>query len=727
MLTFIKKRNSSTVPSKSGHKTVESPRPFKQSSEIWKSRLSWRIMASVFLTILTIQVSVLALTVQNEQNANLLHLRETARQILTPILSGNILNPLSPPISIDHANRVIGTSIIDGIVVYSRKFDIISLYGDPITLRPKSFDDTITSYYSADGTFYETVLRPSELNITNTTAFQPYYIALRLNSESIKTTTQNYVYHSILVMFLLSAFVTTVLMVALSRWLLEPILFMRQNLLEASRNPENPDIGPSPFSDRDEIGSAIKVAQTLILQNSENIRQIKLAAQDQIHKLAYYDSLTGLPNRILFVQKLSEMTKMVDDSIPRRSAVLTIDLDHFKDINDTMGHSIGDTILRSVGKRLRSALPDSAVVARTGEDEFAVTMPLYEGGFTSRDVAEKVQNVIRSEPFRVFNQSFQIRVSIGFATYPDNGTDPDQVLKNADIALNRAKEDGRDNIREYLQDFDRVVQQRFQLLNDLREALERDELMLYYQPQLDLSTQKVIGAEALLRWWKEDQSKEGGAFISPGIFVPIAEHSGLIVPMGEWVMREACKTARGWMDKGIKNVRVAVNVSGAQFQQSDLVAYTRKILAETGLPPHNLELEVTESAFMHDVQRTIEILNDLHKLGVELAIDDFGTGYSSLSYLRQFPIDRLKIDQSFIKNALENPDDATIARTIVALGHSLGLKVIAEGVETKEHEDFLLRENCDEVQGYRYSRPVPNETFLEFVASYSGQISSFGA
>jgi EAL domain-containing protein (putative c-di-GMP-specific phosphodiesterase class I) len=269
------------------------------------------------------------------------------------------------------------------------------------------------------------------------------------------------------------------------------------------------------------------------------------------------------------------------------------------------------------------------------------------------------------------------------------------------------------------------VQQRFQLLNDLREALDKNELMLYYQPQLDLKTQRVIGAEALLRWFRPDNSKEGGSFISPAVFVPIAEQSGLVIPMGEWVMREACKTARGWLDQGI-NMRVAVNVSGAQFQQSDLVATTKAILAETGLPAQNLELEVTESAFMHDVQKTIGVLNDLHRLGVELAIDDFGTGYSSLSYLRQFPIDRLKIDQSFIKNALENPDDAAIARTIIALGHSLSLRIIAEGVETSDHERFLLTHDCDEVQGYRYSRPVPNDKMLAFVRGYNGDLKSFG-
>lgn len=319
---------------------------------------------------------------------------------------------------------------------------------------------------------------------------------------------------------------------------------------------------------------------------------------------------------------------------------------------------------------------------------------------------------------------FQVRASIGVATFPDDGIDPDQVLKNADIALNRAKEEGRDLIKEYSEDFDRVVQQRFQMLRDLREAMERDQLDLFYQPQLDLKTGHVIGAEALIRWWKPNNSKEGGAYISPAEFIPIAEQSGLIVPIGEWVTLRACRAAAQWAKDG-HNIRIAVNVSGAQFYQSDIVAYVSKVLAETGLNPHMLELEVTESVFMEDIQHTIKILQDLHNLGVELAIDDFGTGYSSLSYLRQFPIDRLKIDQSFIRNALNNPDDAAIARTIVALGHSLNLKVIAEGVETRDHEKFLMDHGCDEVQGFRYSKPIPNDKFTAFITTYNGDITQF--
>ena len=327
---------------------------------------------------------------------------------------------------------------------------------------------------------------------------------------------------------------------------------------------------------------------------------------------------------------------------------------------------------------------------------------------------------------RFFNETFQIRASVGVATYPDDSVDPDQVLKNADIALNRAKEEGRDTVKEYSEDFDKAVQMRFQLLRDLRDALENDELLLYYQPQFDLETGAVIGAEALLRWFRKDNSKDGGQFISPAEFVPIAEQSGLIVPIGEWVLRQACETAVAWHKAG-HNIRIAVNVSGAQFYQSDLVAYVQKTLKETGLDPRSLELEVTESVFMDDVNQTVETLKQLHGLGLELAIDDFGTGYSSLSYLRQFPIDRLKIDQSFIRNALNDQDDASIAKTIIGLGRSLNLKVIAEGVETKDHEDFLRTEGCDEVQGYRYSRPIPDEEVRKFLSGYKGDLSVFNA
>ncbi|MEM6811262.1 MAG: EAL domain-containing protein [Pseudomonadota bacterium] len=686
------------------------------SGKIWKSKLSWRIAFVVFLTILAVQLSVLYLTMQQEEFRYLDDIKETARSAVASTLE-TPRGILTSPITRDKANRLISTTLVDGLSVYTADLLFLENYGAPVSLPVTGQGSLARTFLSADGSYYEVVFRPEDLR-------KPYIIAARLNSSEVEGQVADYVRQSLLIMFLLSALVTTVLMIALGRWLLEPILFMRHNLLAAQRNPDNPKIEISPYNSGDEIGEAIDISLELIKKNAENMQQIRSAAEDKIHKLAYYDQLTGLPNRTLFVQRLTENAVVEEGAKTRRFAVVTLDLDHFKDINDSMGHNVGDAILRGVAKRLRSSLPESALVARAGEDEFAVTMPLDSELITSNDVAAKVADIIKAEPFKVYNENFQIRSSIGVATYPDDGTDPNTVLKNADIALNRAKEEGRDRAKEYSEDFDRAVQQRFQLLRDLRDALEKDELRVFYQPQFDLNSGAIIGAEALIRWWKKDNSKNGGSWISPGEFIPIAEQSGLIVPIGKWVMKEACRTAQKWHENG-KNIRIAINVSGAQFYQSDLVEYTKECLKETGVQAHLMELEVTESVFMDDISIAINTLKQLHELGVELAIDDFGTGYSSLSYLRQFNIDRLKIDQSFIRNALTNTDDAAITKTIISLGHSLNLKVIAEGVETKEHETFLKQEGCDEVQGFRYSKPVPQDLFWDFASHYNGSFDSF--
>lgn len=687
-------------------------------ARIWKSRISWRITLAVFMTILAVQAVILNFTMKDIETEKLHQLREIGRSAIVTTIDPEVRNLLTSPISEKAANQLLSRTIVNGITVYSNQLDLLESHGEPLSLILRSRDRVFETHRSGDGNSYEVVYRANDLN-------RPFIVAARLDSSTVQHEVFNYVKQTILIMMLMSAFVTSVLMMALGHWLLEPILFMRNNLLEASKDPENVKIPPSPFDPSDEIGSAIHIAQKLIKQNADNIKRIKGAAEDKIHKLAYYDSLTGLPNRTLFLQDLNERMREGGDENPGRFAIITIDLDHFKDINDSMGHNVGDAILRGVGKRLRSAMPNTATVSRTGEDEFAVTMPLNSDINTARDIGEKILAVIRAEPFKVFNEEFQVRSSIGVATFPDNGSDPDQVLKNADIALNRAKEEGRDGIKEYSEDFDRAVQQRFQMLRDLRDALDHNQLELFYQPQLDLKTGQVIGAEALLRWFKPDNSKNGGSFISPGDFIPVAEQSGLIVPIGDWVIKTACNAAKDWHEKYGYEGRIAINVSGVQFTQSDIVNIVQKTVSQSKIDPKRIELEVTESVFMDDVQHTIQTLNALHQLGVELAIDDFGTGYSSLSYLRQFPIDRLKIDQSFIRNALNDPDDAAIARTIITLGHSLNLKVIAEGAETKEHEDFLIKENCDEVQGFRYSKPLPADQFVEFFKNYNGKLDSF--
>jgi diguanylate cyclase (GGDEF)-like protein len=500
------------------------------------------------------------------------------------------------------------------------------------------------------------------------------------------------------------------------------MILLRNNLLSAAKSPEKPNIRRLKKEMQDEVGVAIRIANDLIRANANNLIRLRSQAEDKIHKLAYFDALTGLPNRTSFLEKLEDGIRHKVLEEDGKLAVFSVDLDHFKDINDTMGHEIGDKLLEAIGKRLVKCLPEDAVVSRASADEFTVMAYLRPDQPHSSDLVERVFTAM-VEPVSILQERFQVRVSIGVAHCPDDGIDARQILKNADIALNRAKSEGRDTVRYYSQDFDIAIQHRFQMLRDLRTAMDQKQLKLFYHPQFDLKSGRLIGAEALLRWWKPDASKEGGKYISPAEFIPVAEQSGLIVPIGEYVLRTACETSWAWRKSGLPPIRIAVNISGVQFHRGDIVNLVTAVLQETQMEPRLLELEVTESVFMENMQAAIDILNQLHELGVELAVDDFGTGYSSLSYLRQFPIDRLKIDQSFIRNALVNPDDRMIAKTIITLGHSLGLKVIAEGVETQDHENFLKEDGCDESQGFKYTKPIPDEEFRAFATAHNRSVA----
>jgi diguanylate cyclase (GGDEF)-like protein/PAS domain S-box-containing protein len=424
------------------------------------------------------------------------------------------------------------------------------------------------------------------------------------------------------------------------------------------------------------------------------------AAEERIHFLAHHDALTGLPNRVLLQDRISQSVAICQHQ-GGKAGLLLIDLDRFKTINESLNHAFGDQLLQEVAQRIEGCARRVDTVARSGGDEFVVLLTEV------RDIAEiaaAANNILitLSQPFTLDGHEINITSSIGISVYPDDGDNAQHLLKNADVAMYRAKDMGRNNYQFYTQDMNARTFETLVLENSLRHALKRDDFVLHYQPQIDIAGGAMVGVEALLRM----RHPELG-LVPPGTFIPIAEETGLIVPIGVWVINEACRQGRLWRDAGLTELRIAVNLSAKQFLQPGLLDVVEKALAESGLPPQQLELELTESILMRDSDVIIETLRRFKKMGVQLSIDDFGTGFSSLSYLKRFDLDRLKIDQSFVRDITSDPDDLAIARAVIALGHSLGLKVIAEGVESGEQLELLRANGCDEIQGYYFSRPQP--------------------
>lgn len=415
-----------------------------------------------------------------------------------------------------------------------------------------------------------------------------------------------------------------------------------------------------------------------------------------------HDALTGLPNRLLLSEQMEHLLKSASGK-GQQVAVLFIDLDHFKTINDAMGHTVGDLVLQEVAERLTGSIRKSDLAARQGGDEFIVVLPNCNREKGAVRVAQKIMEVLEP-PVQRSGREFYITASIGVAIYPDDGEDPKALMSNADIALYRAKEQGRNNYQFYNPEMNARALERMELKGLLHKALERGEFLLHYQPQVDASTGRIAGMEALLRWQLPDRG-----LVSPAEFIPIAEQTGLIVPIGEWVLRTACAQSMAWQRSGLRAVSLAVNLSALQLKDEQMVGKVDGILKETGMDPGGLELEITESTIMHDIDRAVSVFGSLSSLGVKITVDDFGTGYSSLYYLKKFPLYALKIDRSFVSEITEKQDDAAIATAIVAMAHSLKLKVVAEGVETKEQLEMLRFLGCDLLQGFLFSKPLPAE------------------
>ncbi|MDH5359291.1 MAG: EAL domain-containing protein [Gammaproteobacteria bacterium] len=432
-------------------------------------------------------------------------------------------------------------------------------------------------------------------------------------------------------------------------------------------------------------------------------------AEEKIRYMALYDSLTGLPNREMLIDRMHQALAIAERH-ECLFAVMFLDLDHFKDINDSLGHPIGDKLLQGVAKRLQACVRASDTVIRFGGDEFVILQTDLSHVDGSVILAKKIISAL-NKPFYFDGHEVLTSTSIGIALFPFDDSDEEQLLKHADMAMYQAKAQGRNNYQFFDASMHQEVEERIFLEKSLRQALRRQEFELVYQPQIAAASGELIGMEALIRW---NHPQRG--LISPAEFIPLAESSGLILGIGEWVLHTACQQARIWHQQGLDHFRVAVNLSVVQLRESDLVSAVTRILDETGLEGQYLELELTESMLMDDVDHAVDTLKRLNKLGVNLAIDDFGTGYSSLSYLSQLPVQRVKLDQSFVRNITSNSDSAAIAHAVMQLGHSLGLDVLAEGVESEEQMQYLEQLGCDALQGYYFSAPLPPEGFEYFVS-----------
>lgn len=444
----------------------------------------------------------------------------------------------------------------------------------------------------------------------------------------------------------------------------------------------------------DSHGNPIRVAGS----HTDITEQINL--QDRLHSLAYYDSLTQLPNRTMLQEEVNKQIKQAEER-KIKLAFIYLDIDNFKHINDTMGHAVGDKLILHIADMLSYQIKSPNLVARLSGDEFAVVLVNVEN---INDVILEINGIFKClrRPWILEKQEFYISASMGVAVYPEHGTDLATLMQNADTAMFHMKENGKDGFSIFTSDMREKTWQYIQMTNQLRVAIQNEEFLLYYQPQIDLESGKIIGVEALIRWIHPEKG-----FISPMEFIPFAEETGYISEIGKWVLKTACKQKKKWEEEGYSHIKMSVNLSSKRLTQEGLVSNIKHILDEYNMKCCNIELEITETAVMDDLEKAIEVLQQLKQLGITIALDDFGTGYSSLTYVQKLPIDILKVDREFIKNIINEDEESYIFKLIVELAHSLDLKVIAEGVETKEQLSFLKKNGCDVGQGYYFSRPIP--------------------
>jgi diguanylate cyclase (GGDEF)-like protein len=456
-----------------------------------------------------------------------------------------------------------------------------------------------------------------------------------------------------------------------------------------------------------------------IVQGRVREGNAKLKHAQRVEYLAYHDGLTGLPNRSMFSKVLNQSINEAQ-RYERKLAVAFLDLDRFKQINDTLGHEAGDQLLKEVAVRLKGCVRSSDTVARLGGDEFVVLLPELEDEKYAAIVAQKILAAV-ARPFGLMGQEFRVTASIGICSYPQDGLDEQTLTKNADIAMYQAKAEGKNNFQFYSKKLNANSLERLTLESSLRHALERNEFRLHYQAKRDIASGRITGMEALLRWEHPDLG-----IVAPMQFIPIAEETGLIVPIGKWVLKTVCLQSISWQRQGLPALSIAVNMTARQFLDEQLLADVASLLTETGMDPHLLEIELNEGLLIHNVEKTMRILTGLRGLGVKIAVDDFGTGYSSLATLQRFPLDTIKIDRSLMRDVFGTADDTGLADAIIAMGKSLSLTVVAQGVETKEQAEHLRLHACDELQGFYFKRPLPVDEFTQLLRDQATEITYIG-
>jgi diguanylate cyclase (GGDEF)-like protein len=567
---------------------------------------------------------------------------------------------------------------------------------------------TTTSYVSPDGDAY--VVRSAPVGDTgwSVAALQPEAEAYALVNDTVR--------RAVLAAFVV-LLVTIVIALLISRAITHPLRVVGRAMRLVARGELDQRVHPSGLEEIDALTSSFN-GMTEKLEERDAALQLEMAERDRAERriayLAYHDPLTGLPNRALMADRLH-----VALAESRRSgeplAVLYLDIDRFKHVNDTVGHALGDVLLKNVSDSILAVTREGDSLARVGGDEYILLLPRVSGATEAVEVARRVLAALR-KPWELENRTYHITASIGIALHPEHGADGEALIRNADTAMYRAKEDGRDGVAVFDEHMDAGVKKRVALEQDLRVALARSQFALHYQPQIDAETRQVIGVEALLRWHHPRQGT-----ISAQDFIDVAEDTGMIWDIGRWVLHKACADVRAWNQRGIgPGLTVSVNISARQFHDTGLVDDVREALARAGLPARRLDLEITESTAMRDVEHSVRTLNQLKDMGVSVSIDDFGTGYSSLSYLKRFPIDTVKIDRSFVADVAHDGDDAAIVGAIVAVAGSLNMRTVAEGVETEEQLTYLRGLQCRVFQGFLFSPALPILELGKLLADVSG-------